>query len=378
MRAFAVLGVMLAHLALSRFGLGALGVDVFFVLSGFLITWLLIGEHDRTRRVNFAAFYARRTLRLFPALTVLLIVVVIAVLLVDRFHQFQSSTLHELPYTVLYVGNWPWNNLGMPDLLAHTWSLGVEEQFYLIWPAVCVAVLRGQLRRERVAAVLFALAALETIAREFFLHAGGSAWQADRALYFTSDGLLVGAAIAFWLASNHSSLRHPAVKPIVRIGAVVSVIVLLVTIWGSPAFLTHQTRYLPDTAVGSGFVLLSCLTAEVPPLRAALSNRPACWIGRRSYGLYLWNWPIFRMFSTIQWHTRLQHWAVMAAEVTVNFVVAALSWRLVETPFLRVKRRFETDRSLGETTVPVPTDALIADDPSNDPDETPEVVTALT
>jgi peptidoglycan/LPS O-acetylase OafA/YrhL len=377
MRAFAVLWVMLGHLYLRHFSTGLIGVDVFFVLSGFLITWLLVREHDWTRRVEFKAFYIRRALRLFPALGAALAFVIVAVLAVGRFHEFQSSTLDQLPYTVLYIGNWTWNNLGPFDMLAHTWSLGVEEQFYLLWPVVCVGLLRLRLRRERVALALLVLAAVETLARELYINAGGSLWEADRALYFTSDGLLVGSAIAFWVASGHRSLRHPVVKPAIQTSAVVSTVVLLLIVWGWPTFLTRETWFLPVTAVGTGLILLSCLRAQVPLLHAVLTNRLLISVGLRSYALYLWHWPIFRMFSTVHWHSRAQQWAIIVAEFTTSFVVAAMSWRLVETPFLRVKRRFETDRSLGETTVPVPADAFVADDPSTDPDETPDVVTAL-
>src|ERR1700677_2490575 len=204
LRAFAVLTVMAAHLNdPTLFPGGGLGVDVFFVISGFLITSILLGEQDKRGRVGFGAFYARRALRLFPALVVVLAVV--AVVCATDSHIFLAhETLAGIPWIVLYAGNWlrAFSHAASLGVLGHTWSLAVEEQFYLIWPVIFVFGI-GRIGDRRRAAALLVSAALAVMAYRAVVLAHG--WSINRVSNGSDthcDGLLLGCALALWLTSG--------------------------------------------------------------------------------------------------------------------------------------------------------------------------------
>lgn len=345
LRAFAVLSVMVGHLYLSRFQNGQVGVDVFFVLSGFLITWLLISEHDRHSSVDLRAFYARRALRLLPALFVVIGVVSLVVLLWERLAPYKGPTLSDLPWAIFYIGNYNIHDLGLTNMLAHTWSLAVEEQFYLIWPIICIAIVKRRWRHERVALSLLAMATLEMVVRFFYLDRfGGSYGLSYHALFLRSDGLMVGCAIAFAFTSPIVEwVKIGVVGHFIDVAAVLGVALLAVVVDGKPAFLLQQWSYIPITVAGTAAVLVNLLTRPLRPMEAVLSSKWAIWIGRRSYGVYLWHWPIFRVFATVTYHGDAQHAALIVAAFAVTFAIVAVSWQGVERPFNELKRRYQTD-----------------------------------
>ena len=180
-----------------------MGVDVFFVLSGFLISSLLIGEWDKRGHVSLSNFYARRALRLFPALVVA-IAVALFVIAIGRSFKLGDATLTGLPFVVFYIGDFarafgPAKELG---LLSTAWSLAVEEQFYLIWPFVFLLVMQRAKRKERVAIVLAALSVLDMVYRVVMVRVGEPLARFTFAADTRCDGLLLGCAVAFCLASR--------------------------------------------------------------------------------------------------------------------------------------------------------------------------------
>ena len=345
LRAIAIIGVLLYHSGVDWMPGGFLGVDVFFVLSGFLITSLILEEYDRSGRVDFRRFYLGRARRLLPAVFVMLIVVGIAVLVFyrDALSAFREDALA----TVLYLNNWWYivvdqsyfESMGRPPLLKHLWSLSVEEQFYLIWPAIALVLIRrGGRPLVRRVAILAALASTAWMA--FIAIRGGYPIDADPSrAYFGTDshsmGLLVGAALAtVWRPGRLSTSIPPSARTLVTgIGiAMVGVLVAFYTLVGEFTPWLYRGGFLALAVFTA--VLIAAATHPASPLGPALGIGVLRYIGRRSYGVYLWHWPIFmvtRPGIDVPWSEPVAFFVRM----TATFAIAELSYRLVEMPIRR-------------------------------------------
>jgi peptidoglycan/LPS O-acetylase OafA/YrhL len=332
-RAAAVTSVLLYHLFIAHFfTAGYLGVDIFFVLSGFLITTLLLREHDRDGKVALGRFYGRRALRLFPALAAVMAFAAILALLSLR-EPLAHQTLTGLPWIALYVGNWARaTGAASLGLMAHAWSLAVEEQFYILWPAALLAILRIKVRRERTALFLLAVALAETAYRETLFHHGYSVSRLAFGLDTHSDGLLVGCALAFWMASGQARTVGPMYS---RVAASLGCVAIIAMVLTGNAQTSFQYEY-PLTALATGAILWNLLTYPLRALAAGLRSRPALWLGRRSYGLYLWSYPIF---YGLPWPHSMSTPVRDISEIAASLVVCGLSYRFIEQPFLRLKDR---------------------------------------
>lgn len=303
LRGVAILLVIGIHFRVPGFEGGHLGVLVFFVLSGYLITSLLTAERERSGRLDLPRFYARRALRLLPAIALLL-----ACLLALRL-----ATIQQASAVALYVANWQ-HVLGSPlGYLTHAWSLAVEEQFYLVWPLVLALALR-YLRPRQLARFMLAIALGIGIARALFYLAGTPF---DRLYFgsdFRSDGLLFGSALALWRPHLPKWLGAAAILPL-ALGV---------------AHLTpeHPALYLGGfTAVG---LAAAALVGHPPPI---LAWPPLVALGRVSYGLYLWHYPVSLLVSVAPWPIAL------ALGLPVSLLLTLASWRYVESPCLRLKGR---------------------------------------
>lgn len=337
----AVVAVMVYHLfEPNLLPAGYLGVDMFFVLSGFLITWGLVEERDRTGGVSFGRFYARRALRLLPALAAVLVFATVLSYTVLP-PATRQQTLSGIPWVLLYVGNWDkaltTNTLG---ILAHLWSLGVEEQFYLVWPVLLVTLLKLRVRRDHLAAALAVLAGVETGYREALFWTGTPVVRLAYGLDTHSDALMVGSAVAIWLSTGTLQRVGPSVLRTGSWAALAGLAALAETGNGDFSF---QWGY-PLAAVATATIIASLATSPSPLLERALSSRVAVWTGRRSYGLYVWSLPIY---YGLPWPERFTGPARDASEIALSFVVAAASYRLIELPFLRLKGRLHRFRAAG-------------------------------
>ncbi len=344
-RALAVIGVLLYHADLSWLPGGFLGVDVFFVLSGFLITSLILEEFDRSGRVDFRKFYLGRARRLLPALLLVLVVVSLAAALVYR--DAARQTASDVLASIFYVNNWWYITadqsyfefIGRPPFLNHLWSLAVEEQFYLIWPAIAFLAMR-KFARKGVFTVAAVLAVLSTAWMLQLSVSNGFPDFADPSrAYFGTDshamGLLVGAAMAtFWRPGRmRRDLSSGAAAIITGIGLVA----LLAVIWFF-AFVGEFTPWLYRGGfLGLALIVATLIAAASHPgvkLGPAMGTQPWRYIGQRSYGLYLWHWPVFMATRPVL-DTPLDGVPLVILRLALTVAIAELSFRLLEMPIRR-------------------------------------------
>lgn len=346
-RAIAVSLVILFHLTPGTTIGGYLGVDLFFVVSGFLITTLLVRERERERetsgRVSLRGFWTRRARRLLPALAVLVLVCCTAAWVVG------GDVLVGLGLQVLgaatFSSNWLFLAAGssyfgdaLPELFRNLWSLAVEEQFYLIWPVLLVLVLFRMPRPLRIALVSLLAAASAVAMATLF-----SPVDSTRVYYGTDThafGLAIGAALALLATSwPRRALEWPRLARVVwgAVGplALLAILGFAVLLPGDAAF-TFQGG-LVIVAVLAAVVIASLLVPETP-LARLLELRALRWIGQRSYGLYLWHWPVFVLVvSALPGWSRsgTSGWVLGGIALAISLAAAALSYRFVEQPIRR-------------------------------------------
>lgn len=341
LRALSVLAVMAYHLDLRELPGGFLGVGVFFVLSGYLITDQLIARWQQERRLDLKAFWLRRARRLLPAMFLTTAVVSAWLAIVDPSRL--GSLIGDIGSAAVYVNNW-WliyhevsyfESFGPPSPFGHYWSLAVEEQFYLLWPIALLVLLRLVPSRGRAAAWMLAGAAASALLMALLYSPGDD----PSRVYYGSDtrvfGLLVGAALAAVWPSRKLAAALPQGRRnmLDAAGALALAAIVYMAV--------RVGEYDPFVYRG-GLALLSVLTAVAvaalahPASRMArlLSAKPLRWIGARSYGLYLWHYPVIVLTNPVV-HTGEFHLGRSLLQVAVSFVLAGLSWKLVEEPILR-------------------------------------------
>ena len=331
-RALAVLAVLFFHGEVAGFGGGYLGVSVFFTLSGFLITSLLAAETERQGSVRLGAFYARRARRLLPASVLLVVLVMVASIVTDWFDAVADLRAH-IVGSLLQVANWVFlasggsyqellqQAAGAASPLEHYWSLAIEEQFYWLWPVAFVGLWKlGRTTRGR-------LLLLGAVTAGFVVLAPVIAvvWGTDAA-YWASPAraaeILLGAFLALALAGRTVSPRLWVLAPLAL--AVLAVCVVTFPSAGGPAY----AGWLPAIGAVSALLLLGLQVDS--PVRAACSAAPLVWLGKISYGVYLFHWPIFVVLNDER--TGLDGLPLFALRTALTLGVAQVSFMFFEQP----------------------------------------------
>lgn len=337
LRAIAVLLVIVYHLSPGAMPGGYLGVDIFFVLSGFLITTLLLREKDTSGRIHVGNFWRRRARRLLPALGLLLLVCGTAAWAIGG--DVLVGLGRQLAGAATFSSNWvalgssaSYFDESTPQLFRNLWSLAVEEQFYLLWPLIIMALLVLKPRWLRTG-VVAALAIASALAMALLFVPAGDATR----VYFGTDthsfGLALGATLALVLAGRQLTARWLRLL-LPPLGAV-AVALLIAASFVMPADASLPYRGgLALVAVLSATAILGSITPG-SWLGCALDVQPLRWIGERSYGLYLWHWPVLVLLSAAlpEWHhSGASGWLLGGLALVITVAAAAASYRYLEQP----------------------------------------------
>jgi peptidoglycan/LPS O-acetylase OafA/YrhL len=344
LRAFAVASVLAFHGGVTHLHGGYLGVDVFFALSGFLITSLLLSEYQSRDTIGLGRFYLRRAKRLLPALMLVIVAVCAVTLWVSPPGLFPDLR-SDVVATFFYFSNWHLMNgstnyfamLVPPSPFTHTWSLAIEEQFYIVWPLVVLGLMRWRKSVSLVGglAVVGAVGSASLMLYGFHHH-----WAVDRLYYGTdthAEGLLLGAATACWLLSvrrrtpmtgTTDPTRWLAVAgPVAMVGG----LLIMARAHGNSHWMFEGGFFA--MAVCSCVTVAYLVTRPQSKIARGLSWRPVVYIGQISYGIYLWHFPIFHWLTSYQ--SGLSVWPLLAVRVAITLVVAAASYHFVEMPIRR-------------------------------------------
>ncbi len=343
LRALAVVAVVAYHFGLPGARGGFLGVDAFFVVSGFLVTRLLSDELATSGRVDIGPFWVRRLRRLLPALFAMLAAA--AVVYGYRIPEKLRSGRLDLAAGAVFAGNWRmiasstsyFDQLGRPPLTRHLWSLGIEGQFYALWPVVVVAlayVAAGDRRRMAILTVLLGVLSMTWCAAAYRPETDPSR------VYFGTDtrlvGILFGAALALFLAARRPNA--PARRPsmfvnLAGVGALAVFVVATVAVRDRDALL-----YRGGFGVIALIVTIVVWSTTIAGswLERSLAVAPLRWIGVRSYSLYLWHWPVVALSQPgVDVPVEVNRWVLAGGRLIVSLLLTELSFRLIEEPFRR-------------------------------------------
>jgi peptidoglycan/LPS O-acetylase OafA/YrhL len=363
LRAVAVLAVLFYHADLSWAPGGFLGVEAFFVLSGYLITSLLLTEWRQTGSIDLVAFWGRRARRLLPALFVLLAAIAVYAALIaspSEFGQIRGDALS----TLAYINNWWQVRAGQsyfdqfetPSPLRHAWSLAIEEQWYVVWPLIVILVMR-RCRSERALLVVS------------LILAGGSALAMDRLFVSFSDpsrayygtdtraqALLLGAVLSAARIGRRETRTQPRVWNAAGGSACALAVGAIWVLTPDHATWLYRGGFFLDAALVA-VVIHRALQPGPNLLRRVLSWAPLRGLGMISYGVYLWHWPIFLVLTRTR--TGLEGLTLVAVRLLATLVISLLSYWIVEQPIRRGALAPRPAIALGAVSVVVLVAALV-------------------
>ena len=342
LRAVAVIAVILYHLGFKWIPGGFLGVDLFFVISGYVITRLLLDSIQRSGGLDLRAFYLARIRRLLPPLVFMIITttIVVGFWAPDTMRRF----LGDAPFALFGGMNW-WlvfretdyfEAIGRPPLLQHTWSLGVEAQFYLVWPLILLLVLRyfGKNKIPGAALLIAAFSGIALLVVSLQIDAASTTKVSH--VYFGTDthsiGLFLGAALAVrWIPQNlQETVTRKAQDFIDGIGIVGFLGIIAAFLFIDENDPTLYKLAFPLAGI-FGCAIITSIVHPASRFAPILSSKPFVWIGERSYAIYLWHWVVFQV-TRPDFDLEGSQWALYALRVLIVFALADISLRLVELP----------------------------------------------
>jgi len=343
LRAIAVTAVVLYHLGISWIPGGFLGVDLFFVISGYVITRLILDSINQSSALDLRAFYAARLRRIYPGFIFMVIctIIFIGVWAPEAIKRF----LVDLPYAITGTINWflvarhqdYFEAIGRPPLLQHTWSLAVELQFYLIWPIILLTILKyfGKKNIARIALVIAMVSGITLFFVSLRLDQANA--QQISHIYFGTDthslGLFLGSALAVsWIPQNLSADIAKRAQDVVDGIGVVGLLGLISTFLFIDEANASLYRIAFPLAGIFGCLVIISLVHPASRFAPIISTAPFRWVGQRSYGIYIWHWVIFQMTRPSVDLTG-QSWALYLARVLLVLALADISLRWVEIPF---------------------------------------------
>ena len=327
-RAISVIAVIVSHAG--AIPLGGLGVNTFFVLSGFLISWLLLCEWEKSSDISLRNFYSRRTLRIFPAYYFFIIVTVTADLVLGS-KEITPAILPSLTYTMNYFNVF----YDHPSLsVAHTWSLAIEEQFYLLWPALILIILR--INKKLLVPVLLAIILFSMTWRSIaYLYFQFGTSYVYNAFETRIDSLATGCLLAVLLQkqSMRDLVDRVAALPLI------SVIGFILIVWlhlnGTPSY--RYTIGYTISALLAAFLLTQFMALSTNRIWRFLEYPPMRYIGIVSYPIYLWHARCLELTAKIGIS---EIWLKVFVGTLISVAVASCSYYIIEKPFLRLKKRF--------------------------------------
>lgn len=352
LRGLAIIAVLGYHLAPQLFRGGYIGVDIFFVISGFLISTLLIAEHHTNGKINFKNFWHRRARRLLPALFATICVMCSLALLVRG--DILVGLERQLIGAATFSSNWLEIAAGTnyfsatnPHLFTNLWSLGVEEQFYLLWPLLLLIFLSVPLFARKFRGGIY-ISAILAITSAILMALTFKEPNPTR-VYYGADthffGLMLGAMLAFWSVARHPAHlplhAFPPFKPRTMrqrfwqrtIGYIAFIILITLIFVMSDHSVFAYKGGLPLASLCTGIIVVATVSSR-SMLRKLFTWRPLEWVGIRSYGIYLWHWPILILLRQLLPQTT-SGWIIAAITCTATGTIAALSYRYLEVPVQR-------------------------------------------
>jgi peptidoglycan/LPS O-acetylase OafA/YrhL len=342
LRAVAVVAVLLYHLGFGWIPGGFLGVDLFFVISGYVITRLLLDSIQRSGGLDLRGFYAARIRRLLPALLFMIVstALFVGVWAPEAIKRF----LTDIPFVVTGTMNWAlvyrhqdyFEAIGRPPLLQHTWSLAVESQFYLVWPLILLLVLK-QFGKKKIPGAAILIATISGAALLFLsMRMDASNSQRVSHVYFGTDthsiGLFLGAALAVsWIPQNLSTkISRRAQDFVDGIGVIGLLGIAACFLFINESDATLYRIAFPLAGL-FGCAIITSLVHPASRFAPLLSTKPILWIGERSYAIYLWHWIIFQVTRPAV-DLAGATWALYALRILIVFALADISLRWIELP----------------------------------------------